>query len=85
MTRVETRFKDWQMDNPIRSYRTGRGVSRNSVAAICNVSPTSVEKWETGTSTPGDESMAAIASMLGIGVTTLRSRWAAWESDRPQS
>ncbi len=54
--------------NPVRLQlaRERRGILQKDLATRCEVTPTTVYNWESGTTTPGPEHVARIADQLGF-------------------
>ena len=57
----------------ISTTRKARGMTMSTLAQLCDVSPTAVSNWESGNTTPREESLAAVARSLGVTVEFLQS------------
>ncbi len=55
----------------LKFYRTRRGLSQETVAARLNVTRQAVSKWETGGAEPDRETLARLAELYGVSVSTL--------------
>jgi transcriptional regulator with XRE-family HTH domain len=64
--------------NPLFKHREQQSWSLRIVAAKCSCTPTTVSKWEDGTSYPTDDNMIKIAETMKMNATELSARWRAW-------
>ena len=55
----------------IKSLRTQRGITQETLAEKLNVSPQAVSKWERGTATPDIQLLPAISSYFGVSIDEL--------------
>lgn len=82
-TTVKQRVTEWRDKNPLRVARTAEGLSIFECASVLGVGQSSVQVWEAGSTTPGDEHLDAIARLAGVKTTTLMARWSKWLAERP--
>ena len=54
------------LDQRITATRKARGMSMSTLADLCGVSTSAVSNWESGNSTPREESLARLARSLGV-------------------
>lgn len=57
----------------IKKYRKARGLSQSDLAAVLNVSPQSVSKWECAQAVPDVENLCLAAETLGVSLDALVS------------
>jgi len=74
----------WIRKNPLHQYRSTNRWSLRRAAIKCNVTPTTVSKWEDGTSYPTDENMIMIADAIKIGLVDLNALWRKWFDSKHQ-
>jgi DNA-binding XRE family transcriptional regulator len=58
-------------ENPIRVWRSYRGLSASDLAAACGLTPAAVSQIENGKRSPSVETLKAIAAALGVDVGDL--------------
>lgn len=68
-------LRTWRSENPLRKWRTENDVSIANASVLLGASTSSIQGWESGTTTPNPDSFAALASVLG---KDIRERWDAW-------
>ena len=69
-----------QLPVNIKTYREKKGISQTRLAAILQISPQSVSKWERGLAAPDIENLCLLAKTLDVSVDALLST----ADDRPQ-
>ena len=74
---------EWRNANPLRVYRTERGMSQFRAAEHLDVHPQSIQNWEFGRSTPSLAYMRVIAQMMVVTRDTLDARWSRWLERKP--
>ena len=52
----------------IKSFREIRGLTQEQLAECCDVSPSCISRWETGTLYPRRDNMDALAKALNVKV-----------------
>lgn len=68
-------LQTWRSQNPLRVWRGEHNVSIADASVLLGASTSSIQGWESGTTTPNSDSFAALASVLG---KDIRERWDAW-------
>jgi transcriptional regulator with XRE-family HTH domain len=77
-----TKLDRWRMHNPLRGWRVRHRLTQRTVAQLCRVSLTSVRMWESGTTSPSEENMAALARMMRT--PEIDTLWRLWLNASPR-
>ena len=60
-----------EIGTQIKSLRTRRGITQETLAEKLSVSPQAVSKWERGTATPDIQQLPAISAFFGVSIDEL--------------
>ena len=60
-----------ELGNQIKTLRTQRGITQETLADALNVSPQAVSKWERGTAMPDIQLLPDISSYFGVTIDEL--------------
>ena len=71
----------WVDENPLRAWRRETKRPILQTAAQIKASMTSIQLWERGVHKPGEDHMAAIATLIGD--EGIDARWDEWKSRQP--
>lgn len=80
---VRDRQRAWYGENPLRVWRARLGVSMMGAATLLGVGMSAVQSWEQGVHQPSEESIALLATTMGVKPTTLSRKWRRWYANRP--
>lgn len=76
------RLTEWRNINPLRVWRTERGMSMRAAAGFFDRSASTVQAWEYGSSEPPFD---YLASKMKITTPALARRWKQWIAERPEA
>lgn len=64
-------MKEINISNNIAILRKKKGITQEQLAAVLNISPQAVSKWETNTSQPDTQTLPLIADYFGVSIDYL--------------
>jgi DNA-binding transcriptional regulator YiaG len=76
---IKEDLQQWKKRNPIKLFRSEKGLSQSDLASLLNVATYTVQRWEEGSTRPsGDNEKKLQKAIAGF-----NDQWEQWYKNKP--